>query len=125
MGKAFNGLEHRASSKLVISRKNMPYPGLGDTTEDYATFLSLISHEYFHTWNVKRIKPEVFIPYQLDQESYTRQLWICEGFTSYYEDLILARAGLISADLFLKMFADKMTSLLNGPGHLVQSVTDL
>jgi predicted metalloprotease with PDZ domain len=124
MGKAFNGLEHRASAKIVISRKNMPYPGMPDNGEDYATFLSLVSHEYFHTWNVKRIKPEAFMPYQLEQECYTRQLWICEGFTSYYEDLLLVRVGLITPELFLQMFAEKMTSLLNGPGHLVQSVTD-
>lgn len=124
MGKAFNGLEHRASTKLVISRKNMPYPGMPEDTEDYATFLSLVSHEYFHTWNVKRIKPEVFIPYQLDRETYTRQLWIFEGFTSYYEDLALVRAGLISVELFFKMFAEKMTSVLSAPGHLIQSVTD-
>lgn len=124
LAKEFNGLEHRASCKVVISRKNMPYPGLKVNTEDYATFLSLISHEYFHTWNVKRIKPEVFMPYKLEAESYTRQLWIFEGFTSYFEDLALVRAGLITPDLFLKMFSDKITSLLNGPGHLVQSVTD-
>jgi predicted metalloprotease with PDZ domain len=123
-GKAFNGLEHRASSSLVISRKNMPYPGMPENTEDYATFLSLASHEYFHTWNVKRIKPEVFLPYDLDKENYTRQLWVFEGFTSYYEDLALVRAGLISVDRFLGFFAEKMTSLLNGPGHLVQSVCD-
>lgn len=124
LGKAFNGLEHRASSALVISRKNMPYPGMPDDTEDYATFLSLVSHEYFHTWNVKRIKPEAFMPYLLDSEAYTRQLWIFEGFTSYYEDLALVRAGLVSVNLFFKMFTEKMTSVLMGPGHLVQSVTD-
>lgn len=123
MGKAFNGLEHRASCKIVISRKNMPYPGLTENGEDYATFLSLVSHEYFHTWNVKRIKPEAFMPYNLEKECYTEQLWICEGFTAYYEDLALVRAGLITPKLFLEMFAEKMTSLLNGPGHLVQPVT--
>lgn len=124
MGKAFNGLEHRASSKLVISRKNIPYVGMPDDTEDYATFLSLVSHEYFHTWNVKRIKPEIFMPYNLESESYTRQLWIFEGFTSYYEDLLLVRSGVISPERFFSLFAYKMTSVLNGPGHLVQSVTD-
>lgn len=123
-GKAFNGLEHRASSSIVISRKCMPYDGMEEDSEDYGTLLSLLSHEYFHTWNVKRIKPEAFMPYHLDRECYTRQLWIFEGFTSYYEDLALVRAGLISVERFLEFFAEKMTSLLNGPGHLVQSVTD-
>lgn len=124
IGKGFNGLEHRASSSLVIARKNLPYVGMPNDSEDYATFLSLISHEYFHTWNVKRIKPEVFMPYDLDKESYTRQLWIFEGFTSYYEDLLLVRAGVITVCRFLALFSEKMESVLNAPGHLVQPVTD-
>jgi predicted metalloprotease with PDZ domain len=124
IGKGFNGLEHRASSSLVIGRKNMPYPGMPEDSEDYATFLSLVSHEYFHTWNIKRIKPEVFMPYHLDKESYTRQLWIFEGFTSYFEDLLLVRSGVISVERFLSLFAEKMESVLNAPGHRVQSVTD-
>ena len=60
-----------------------------DTTEGYRTFLGLASHEYFHSWNVKRIKPAAFVPYDLTQENYTRLLWAFEGFTSYYDDLML------------------------------------
>ena len=59
-------------------------------SENYRTFLGLVSHEYFHTWNVKRIKPAAFTPYDLDRENYTTQLWAFEGLTSYYDDLLAA-----------------------------------
>ena len=59
------------------------------------TFLGLASHEYFHSWNVKRIKPAAFVPYDLTREAYTRQLWAFEGITSYYDDLALIRSGVL------------------------------
>jgi predicted metalloprotease with PDZ domain len=74
----------------------------GGPAEGYRTFLGLCSHEYFHAWHVKRIKPAAFAPYDLDRENHTRLLWIFEGFTSYYDDLMLVRSGVIGVDDYLK-----------------------
>lgn len=89
----YGGLEHRSSTALICCRDDLPMRHMDKPTEKYITLLGLFSHEYFHTWNIKRIKPKVFIPYQLKQESYTRQLWAFEGITSYYDDLGLIRSG--------------------------------
>ena len=85
VGDGYGGLEHRASTALLCSRNDLPYAGMDEPTEGYRQFLGLCSHEYFHTWNVKRIKPAAFVPYDLSQEGYTRLLWAFEGFTSYYD----------------------------------------
>ncbi|MEY4428567.1 MAG: hypothetical protein RLZZ182_1256, partial [Pseudomonadota bacterium] len=80
----YGGLEHRASTALICSRKDLPElgdkPGIDARSEGYTTLLGLISHEYFHTWNVKRLKPREFAPYDYTQENYTRMLWFFEGF---------------------------------------------
>ena len=99
VGDGYGGLEHRASTSLICRRDELPQPGAAPrSTTTTSTFLGLASHEYFHSWNVKRIKPAAFVPYDLARESYTRQLWAFEGFTSYYDDLALVRCGLIAAD---------------------------
>ena len=98
VGDGYGGLEHRASTSLVCRRDELPQPDMADISDGYLNFLGLASHEYFHTWNVKRIKPEVFAPYDLTRENYTRQLWAFEGITSYYDDLALVRCGLIPAE---------------------------
>jgi len=95
VGEGYGGLEHRASTALLVTRDDLPTPGDESMSDNYEKFLGLCSHEYFHTWNVKRIKPAVFVPYQLAAESYTQLLWFFEGITSYYDDLMLVRAGLI------------------------------
>ncbi len=95
VGDGYGGLEHRASTALLCSRDDLPYAGMKGLPERYRTFLGLCSHEYFHTWNVKRIKPAAFTPYDLDRENYTTLLWAFEGFTSYYDDLALLRSGVI------------------------------
>ncbi|MEO7402079.1 MAG: PDZ domain-containing protein, partial [Burkholderiales bacterium] len=123
-GEGYGGLEHRASTALVGSRDDFPRAGAAETTEAYRTFLGLVSHEYFHTWNVKRIKPDVFVPYDLDRENYTRMLWAFEGFTSYYDDLALVRTGLISNSEYLTIIARGITALARNPGAAVQSVAD-
>ena len=82
VGDGYGGLEHRASTALLCSRDDLPYKGMAGLPERYRTFLGLCSHEYFHTWNVKRIKPAAFIPYDLERENYTTLLWAFEGFTS-------------------------------------------
>lgn len=118
----YGGLEHRASTALICGRNDLPQAGMGKPTDEYRTFLGLVSHEYFHTWNVKRIKPAAFSPYDLDRENYTALLWAFEGLTSYYDDLMLARAGLVSRKEYLTVIARNITGLTRNPGRLRQSV---
>lgn len=124
VGDGYGGLEHRASTALLASRKHLPFSGMKEINDDYLEFLGLCSHEYFHTWNVKRIKPAVFTPYQLQQESYTRLLWAFEGITSYYDDLALVRSGLITKERYLGLFGKMITRVWRGSGRLRQSVSD-
>jgi predicted metalloprotease with PDZ domain len=125
VGEGYGGLEHRASTALLCSRGDLPCPG-ADAAQDerYRNFLGLVSHEYFHTWNVKRIKPAVFAPYDLGRENYTRLLWAFEGITSYYDDLALVRCGLMTREQYLRALARTMTSVERGPGRRKQSVAD-
>ncbi len=120
----YGGLEHRASTSLICRRDDLPRVGDERINDDYLNLLGLASHEYFHAWNVKRIKPAAFVPYDLAQENYTRQLWAFEGMTSYYDDLALLRCGLIDAPRYLEQLARAITTMLRGPGHLQQSVAD-
>ena len=124
VGDGYGGLEHRASTALICSRSELPVKGQAQMTEGYRGFLGLCSHEYFHTWNVKRIKPAVFAPYDLAQENYTPLLWLFEGFTSYYDDLTLVRAGLIDATTYLDLLAKTLNGVLRGSGRLKQSVAE-
>ena len=84
--------------------------------------LGLISHEYFHTWNVKRLRPAEFARYDYGQEQYTQLLWFFEGFTSYYDDLLLRRAGLIDNAQYLKLLNKTINQVMQTPGASVQSV---
>ena len=120
----YGGLEHRSSTALMITRESLPVQGDAQISDKYQDFLGLCSHEYFHNWNVKRIKPARFIPFELQRESHTRLLWFFEGITSYYDDLILVRSGLIDTDRYLNTLAKTLTRVKRGPGRLVQSVTD-
>jgi len=124
VGEAYGGLEHRNSTALVCRRGDLPHTGMRGTTEGYRRFLGLASHEYFHSWNVKRIAPAAFVPYDLTQENYTRLLWVFEGFTSYYDDLLLARAGLLTEAQYLDTLAQTMTTVLQRSGRLKQSLAD-
>ncbi|MBK9446025.1 MAG: M61 family metallopeptidase [Betaproteobacteria bacterium] len=124
VGDGYGGLEHRASTALLCSRDDLPYAGMKGLPERYRTFLGLCSHEYFHTWNVKRIKPAAFTPYDLDRENYTTLLWAFEGFTSYYDDLALLRSGVISEQDWLELTAKSLDNVLRGPGRLNQSLAD-
>ncbi|WP_423192484.1 M61 family metallopeptidase [Cupriavidus sp. H18C2] len=120
----YGGLEHRASTALMCARSDLPVRGNAETSEGYRTFLGLCSHEYFHTWNVKRIKPAAFVPYRLEAESYTPLLWLFEGFTSYYDDLILVRTGLVTEQQYVDMLAKTWNGVLRGTGRTKQSVAD-
>jgi predicted metalloprotease with PDZ domain len=97
---------------------------MAEVTDEYATLLGLASHEYFHAWNVKRIKPAAFMPYDLAREAYTRQLWAVEGFTSYYDDLALVRGGLIEPARYLELLGRTLTTVRRVPGRLTQSVAE-
>ncbi len=121
------GLEHRASTALISPRRDMPSlvndrTPRADAGDGYVGVLGLISHEYFHTWNVKRLRPAEFARYDYTQENYTRLLWFFEGFTSYYDDLFLVRTGLIDAARYLRLVARTVGGVLGAPGRRVQSV---
>jgi predicted metalloprotease with PDZ domain len=118
----YGGLEHRASTALIDARRNLPQKGKAELTDGYVTLMGLISHEYFHTWNVKRLKPREFAPYDFTRENYTELLWFFEGFTSYYDDLLLVRAGLIDEGRYLKLLAKTISGVADTPGRKVQSV---
>jgi len=123
-GDGYGGLEHRASTALMTSRKDLPVIGQTGQGEGYRAFLGLVSHEYFHTWNVKRIKPAAFAPYDLRQPALTRLLWVFEGFTSYYDDLFLLRSGTIRLSDYLRLLSKTITSVARGPGQAKQSVAE-
>jgi predicted metalloprotease with PDZ domain len=121
----YGGLEHRNSTALIAARRDLPQRGLPEPSppgDGYVTLLGLISHEYFHTWNVKRLKPRDFEPCDYTQENYTELLWFFEGFTSYYDDLLLLRAGLIDEARYLGLLAKTVGNVLGMPGRKVQSV---
>ena len=126
---AYGGLEHRNSTALICARKDLPRLSGSNAVaarqpEGYTTLLGLISHEYFHTWNVKRLRPAEFARYDYGQENYTRLLWFFEGFTSYYDDLLLRRGGLIDDAAYLKLLTKTINQVLQTPGRRVQSVAE-
>ncbi|MDP3825884.1 MAG: peptidase M61 [Polaromonas sp.] len=118
----YGGLEHRNSTALICKRQDLPRLGSSKLPEGYTTLRGLISHEYFHTWNVKRLRPAEFGNYAYGSENYTQLLWFFEGFTSYYDDLILCRAGLIDEAAYLKLLNRTINQVMQTPGRLVQSV---
>jgi predicted metalloprotease with PDZ domain len=132
----YGGLEHRNSTALICMRKDLPrlsHPALTPAStnlpdakpavnEGYTQLLGLISHEYFHTWNVKRLRPAEFARYDYGQENYTELLWFFEGFTSYYDDLLLHRAGLIDETAYLRLLNKAINQVHQTPGRLIQSV---
>jgi len=129
------GLEHLNSTALGYprfgfrirtgDRATSAAPNTTDTPErDYRGFLGLVSHEFFHLWNVKRIRPEALGPFDYTQENYTKVLWVAEGITDYYSDLVLRRAGLVSESEYLSAMARAMQNMQNTPGRLVQSAEE-
>ncbi len=120
----YGGLEHRHSTALICTRRDLPQRSVKKQPEGYTTLLGLISHEYFHTWNVKRLRPAEFARYDYRQENYTRLLWFFEGFTSYYDDLLLRRAGRIDDATYLRLVNKTINQVQQAPGRLVQSVAD-
>lgn len=123
-GDGFGGLEHRNSTALLCSRKDLIHNKQPGATESYRTFLSLCSHEYFHSWNIKRLRPREFIPFHLDKEQYTEQLWFYEGVTSYYDDLMVHRAGLSSVSQYLEGLGASISRALMGHGPQRQTLLE-
>lgn len=112
------GLEHLNSTVLGANRNGY------NTEHGLLRFLSLVSHEYFHLWNVKRLRPIALGPFNYDEENYTRNLWIAEGFTAYYQDIFTKRAGLISPEKYLTALSTSISSVENQPGNRIQPVSE-
>ncbi|EXI40664.1 M61 family metallopeptidase [Acinetobacter baumannii] len=124
-GNSYGGLEHCNSTSLITPRDDLPKSNEPtEPSKDYQRFLGLCSHEYFHSWLVKFIRPENFANYNLHQEGYTSLLWIFEGFTSYYDDLILLRSGVISQKSYLDLLKSQIDRYLQNPGRFVQTVAE-
>ncbi|WP_127492684.1 M61 family metallopeptidase [Acinetobacter calcoaceticus] len=124
-GNSYGGLEHCNSTSLITPRDDLPKSNEpSEPSKDYQRFLGLCSHEYFHSWLVKFIRPENFANYNLHQEGYTSLLWIFEGFTSYYDDLILLRSGVISQKSYLDLLKAQIDRYLQNPGRFVQTVAE-
>ena len=118
----YGGLEHREGTALLCRPEHFPREGDTATTAAYREFLGLCAHEYLHAWLVKRIRPAVFMPQPdgrlpLEAEAYTRLLWLFEGVTSYYDDLLLLRAGLISFTEYLETLASTISRVQRAPGR--------
>ncbi|WP_200817522.1 M61 family metallopeptidase [Calothrix rhizosoleniae] len=115
---AYGGLEHKNSCSLIYQRF-----GFRDR-QKYERFMQLVAHEFFHLWNVKRIRPQELSVFDYDQENYTPCLWFCEGTTSYYDLLIPFRAGIYDTQSFLQNWSKEITRFLNTPGRKVQPLTE-
>lgn len=124
VNEGYGGLEHRWSSSLVCSRGDLPTRGDGVVSNGYRRFLGLCSHEYFHLWNIKRLRPAAFIPFDLQSETYTGLLWVFEGITSYYDDLALVRSGLITPESYLELLGQNITRVQRTEGRFRQSVEE-
>jgi len=120
----YGGLEHRDCSSLICKRDDLPKLDMQEVTDGYRQFLGLCSHEYFHLWNVKRIRPKILQQADLSQEVYTELLWAFEGITSYYDDLALCRAGCIDSKSYLELLARTITRVMRGSGRTRQSVAE-
>jgi predicted metalloprotease with PDZ domain len=121
---AYGGLEHQDCTALICNREDLPILNQPLKSENYQRFLGLCSHEYFHAWHVKKIKPASFQSIDLNQEIYTHQLWIFEGITSYYDDLLLLRSGCISQQDYLILVAQNITRVWRSIGRFKQSIAD-
>lgn len=112
------GLEHLNSTTCQTS------PNAYMTDGAFKGFMSLIAHEYFHLWNVKRIRPIALGPFDYDNENYTTMLWVSEGFTSFYQDYILRRAGVLTPEEYQGKFLSEIGTIENQPGQKVQSIAE-
>jgi predicted metalloprotease with PDZ domain len=112
------GLEHLNSTALIVTRFSF------QPASNYVNFLSLVAHEFFHLWNVKRIRPDALGPFDYNKENYTKLLWVAEGVTAYYENVFLRRAGFVNDKEFLGMMAGTIGDVQTKPGRLVMSAEE-
>lgn len=120
----YGGLEHRNSSSLICRKNDLPTKDMDGLPDGYRDFLGLCSHEYFHLWHVKRIRPELLKQADLTAEVHTRLLWVFEGITSYYDELALVRSGCIDEKSYLQLLAKTVTRVMRGKGRHKQSVAE-
>lgn len=113
---AGGGLEHDNSTVLMASRWTQKQ------RTKYVDWLGLVSHEFFHTWNVRRLRPKALMAYDYNQEQYTKELWIAEGLTSYYDDLFVVRSGLSTPSEYLERVSKSIQTVQNSPGRSVQDL---
>ncbi|MGI0490653.1 M61 family metallopeptidase [Alkalinema pantanalense CENA528] len=116
--KGYGGLEHKDCCSLIYDRNGFR------KQKDYESFLQLVAHEFFHLWNVKRIRPKALENFDYDQENYTPSLWFCEGVTSYYDTLLPLRAGIYGAKTYLKYLSQEITRYLTTLGRFVQPLSE-
>ena len=122
---SYGGLEHQNSTSLITPRDDLPKADEPEQpSTNYRRFLGLCSHEYFHSWMVKFIRPHNYITPNLHQEEYTTLLWVFEGITSYYDDLMLLRSGVIDEAAYLDLLKEQISRYLSNPGRHVQSVAE-
>jgi predicted metalloprotease with PDZ domain len=120
----YGGLEHNNSTSLIFPRDDLPAKRERKISSGYRRLLALCSHEYFHLWNVKRITPKCFLEQNTLQEVYTRQLWVFEGITSYYDELMLVRSGVIGKQDYFEMLAETVTRVMRGSGRHKQTLEE-
>jgi predicted metalloprotease with PDZ domain len=120
----YGGLEHCFSTSLICARDDLPAPGDDQPSDGYQRLLGLCSHEYFHLWQVKRIRPQAFMDGGLEREVHTRQLWAFEGITAYYDDLALVRSGCLDHKTYLGLLAATLTRVMRSPGRQVQTLAE-
>ncbi len=116
--KGGGGLEHLSSTVLGAARDNYA------SENGYRSFLSLVAHEHFHLWNVKRLRPIALGPFDYDNENYTTDLWIAEGFTAYYQDIIIRRTNLYPPDNYLGVLAADINYVANQSGGKIQTLAE-
>ena len=122
---SYGGLEHQNSTSLITPRDDLPkFDEPEQPSTNYRRFLGLCSHEYFHSWLVKFIRPHNYVVPNLHQEDYTSLLWVFEGITSYYDDLILLRSGVIDEAAYLELLKEQISRYLANPGRHIQSVAE-
>ena len=124
VGEGYGGLEHRSSTSLICKRSDLPQLTENTVSDGYRQFLGLCSHEYFHLWNVKRIRPKVLQYPDLSKEVHTTLLWAFEGITSYYDDLALVRSGRITQQSYLELLAKQITRLQRCSGRFKQTLAE-
>ena len=118
MGAGGGGVEHLTSAAMYFNGDSLA------NADGYRRWLSFAAHEYFHAFNVKRIRPIALGPFDYDRENYTTMLWVSEGFTSYYMNVIVRRAGLMTAEQYFQTLTSDISAYENSPGHLFQSAAE-